>query len=152
MSRNISSRLSFLAKFNLLPAEAWDFVIPHGPVFSAATKEYAMAGIVRDIAHNISDQAMQKRILSVGRSMVEFASKGLINGWEEGDDICPPWPPFPFPWPGPWPVNPDPVPWYTAHTEGIRDYARALKFIAGMSAVPDVSKQLNEIAGSLGRQ
>jgi hypothetical protein len=147
----ISSRLSFLAKHNLLPAEAWDFVHPHGPVFSVATKEYAMAGIVRDIANNLPDESMQKRVLSIGRSMVEFASKGLINGWEEGDDICPPWPPFPWPWPGPWPVDPDPVPWHTL-TEGIREYAKALKLIARMSAVPEVAKQLNEIAGSLGKR
>lgn len=150
MARNISARMNFLVKFGLVPAEAWDFIIPHGPRFSAATKEYAMAGVVRDIAKNLPDKAMQKRLLSAGKSMVEFASKGLINAWEEGDDICPPWTP-PIPWPGPTP-DPDPIPWLVTRTETISTYSNALKLIAGMSNVPAVSKQLSEIAATLSRQ
>jgi hypothetical protein len=150
MARGISSRMAFLIKFGILPAEAWDFVIPHGPKFSAATKELAMAGVVRDIALNLPDKAMQKRLLTAGKSMVEFSSKGLLNGWQEGDDICPPWWP-PFPWPGPTP-EPDPVPWRTARREGISEYANALKVIAGMTSVAAVAKQLNEVAGALNAQ
>jgi len=150
MARGISSRMEFLIKFGILPAAAWDFVIPHGPKFSAATKELAMAGVVRDIALNLTDKALQKRLLTAGKSMVEFSSKGLLNGWQEGDDICPPWWP-PFPWPGPTP-EPDPVPWRVARVEGISEYANALKVIAGMSSVPAVTKQLNEIANSLNTQ
>jgi hypothetical protein len=150
MARGISSRMAFLIKFGILPAEAWDFVIPHGPKFSAATKELAMAGVVRDIALNLPDKAMQKRLLTAGKSMVEFSSKGLLNGWQEGDDICPPWWP-PFPWPGPTP-EPDPVPWRTARQEGISEYANALKVIAGMTSVAAVAKQLNEVAGALNAQ
>jgi hypothetical protein len=152
MARGISSRMQFLIKFGILPAEAWDFVIPHGPKFSTATKEYAMAGVVRDIALNLTDRALQKKLLATGKSMVEFASKGLVNAWQEGDDICPPWWP-PFPWPGPGPTpEPDPVPWFIARHEGITEYANALKVIAGISAVPAVTKQLNEIANTLSTQ
>lgn len=150
MARNISSRMNFLIKFGLLPAEAWDFVIPHGPRFTATTREYAMAGVVRDIAKNIPDKSMQKKLLAAGKSMVEFSSKGLINAWEEGDDICPPWGP-PLPWPGPVP-DPEPIPWLTARPETISDYSNALKLIAGMSKLPSVSKQLTEVASVLSRQ
>ncbi len=152
MARNISARMNFLVKFGILPAEALDFVFPHGPRFSAATKEYAMAGVVRDIAKALPDKSLQKKLLAAGKSMVEYSSKGLINGWEEGDDICPP---YWHPWPGPIPGgggDPDPIPWFTARHEGISEYANALKVIAGMSKVPSVAKQLNEIAGALNNQ
>ena len=150
MSRNISARMNFLVKFGILPPEAYDFVFPHGPRFSSYTKEYAMAGVVRDIAQALPDKTLQKKLLVAGRSMVEYSSKGLINGWEEGDDICPPYFHH-FPWPHPHP-EPDPYPWLTARQEGITQYANALKVIAGMSKAPNVSKQLNEIAASMTRQ
>jgi hypothetical protein len=150
MAKNISARMNFLVKFGLLPAEAYDFVFPHGPVFSVYTKEYAMAGVVRDIAANLPDKALQKKLSGAGKTMVEFAAKGLINGWEEGDDICPPW--WPFPWHGGHGGggDPDPNPWYI-RVEGIAVYANALKVLAGLSAVPAVAKQLKEIAGELSR-
>ena len=53
MARNISARMNFLVKFGIVPAEAWDFIIPHGPRFSTTTREYAMAGVVRDIAYSL---------------------------------------------------------------------------------------------------
>jgi len=151
MARNISARMNFLVKFGLLPAEALDFVFPHGPRFSSFTKEYAMAGVVRDIAKAIPDKAIQQKLMGAGKAMVEYSSKGLINGWEEGDDICPPWPPHPFPSGGPDP-DPDPHPWLIARHEDVAIYANALKVIAGLSKVPAVAKQLNEIAGSLNGQ
>ncbi len=149
MARNISARMNFLVKFGILPPEAYDFVFPHGPRFSSFTKEYAMAGVVRDIARALPDKSLQKKLMSAGRSMVEYSSKGLINGWEEGDDICPPyWPPIPGLIPGGG-GDPDPIPWMIARQEGISIYANALKVIAGLSKVPAVAKQLNEIAGAL---
>jgi hypothetical protein len=147
---SISSRMQFLVRFVNIPPEMWDFIIPHGPKFSVATREYAMAGIVRDIALQLPDKALQEKLLGAGREMVGFASKGLINGWEDGDDICPPWPPFPFPWPGPYPPEPDPVPWLTARQENGLVYKAALKSIAKLTGVPAVAKQLEEIAGGLG--
>lgn len=151
MARNISARMNFLVRFGLLPAEAEDFVHPHGPRFSSFTKEYAMAGVVRDIAKAIPDKAVQKKLLGAGKAMVEYSSKGLINGWEEGDDICPPfWPPIP--WPGGPEPSPDPIPWFIARQEGAAIYANALKVIAGMSKVPAAAKQLIEVAGALNSQ
>jgi hypothetical protein len=152
MARNISPRMNFLVKFGILPANAYDFVFPHGPKFSVATKEYAMAGVVRDIARNLTDKGLQRKLLAAGKNMVAFAQKGLINGWEEGDDICPPWWP-PVPWPGPWPGGsgePDPHPWFFTRQEGVYEYANALKVLATMTAQPATAKQLNEIADALG--
>ena len=84
--------------------------------------------------------------------MVEYSSKGLINGWEEGDDICPPyWPPIPGPITGGG-GDPDPIPWMIVRQEGISIHSNALKVIAGLSKVPAVAKQLNEITGALNSQ
>ena len=66
MARNISARMNFLVKFGILP-EAYDFVFPHGTRFSSFTKEYAMAGVVRDIARALPDKSLQKKLMSAGR-------------------------------------------------------------------------------------
>ncbi len=110
MARNISARMNFLVKFGILPPEAYDFVFPEGPRFSSFTKKYAMTAMVREIVKALPDKSLQKKLMSAGRSMVEYSSKGLINGWEEGDDTCPPY----------WPLipggggDPDPIRWMIA--------------------------------------
>jgi hypothetical protein len=152
MARTITSRLAFLLQIKAVGPEAYDFLYPHLPKLSTPTRELAMAAIVRDIAFNLTNKDLQKRLLSAGKEQVAFAAGGLINGWEDGDDICPTWP-FPFHWPAPGPgPDPDPNPWYTGRQESILEYANALKVIAGLSAVPAVSKQLTDIAGALHQQ
>jgi hypothetical protein len=41
--------------------------------------------------------------------LVAKATAGFTTAWEDGDPICPPWPPR-FPWPRPWPSIPFPWP------------------------------------------
>ena len=152
---SISSRIRFLIKFVKIPPEMWDFIVPHGPAIkSHAIKEYMMAALVRDISYEIADKEIAYQVKSVGAAMVKFASAHLINGWEEGDDICPPWPPFPYPHrhydteTNPWfssdiaELNPQPLPPHTI--------VSALKVLAQLTSLPNVQEQLKEIAGRLG--
>ena len=88
---SISSRMEFLVKFGIIPAEAWDFIIPHGPKISKVAKEYLFAQIVRDIAKQVPGTKAASQLMDAGREMTNFAASGLVNGWEEGDDLCPPW-------------------------------------------------------------
>lgn len=156
--RSLHSRIQFLLQFVQIPPEAWDWIIPHGPVLkSAAVKDYIMAGIVRDVAAQIADKDLASKVKSAGAEMVRNAAANLINGWEDGDDLCPPYPPFPWPirhqsvfGPGPEPwlpqvlaeLNPQPLP--------PKDLASALKVIAKYTSLPEVGKQLTESAKRVG--
>ncbi len=83
-----------------IPPNAWDAIIPHGPKVSQNLVDYMAACVVRDMARLTHDRAVQSKLTALGREMAAQSSKGLVNGWEDGDDICPPWPPFPpIPWP-----------------------------------------------------
>lgn len=147
MARSVKSRLQALASLGVLPAQALDAVFPHGPILSKATKELALAQIVRDIALQVPFKEHKARLLAIGRKQVDFASSGLLAGWEEGDDLCPPWKPFPFPWP---PSGPLPDPWF--EFENLLDHARSLRLIAQLTTIGDAGKELEDIAAELGRQ
>lgn len=150
MLNKISSRLEFLMAIGALDDNAWDAINPHGPRYSTAIKEYMMAAIVRDIAKTVTAREIQGKLLSVGKEMVTFASKGLVNGWEEGDDICPPY----FRWPRPMP-GPDPIPWHLTHSYAgeLSDHATqqkqlvaSVKLLANLTSQKELSRQLKAIA------
>ena len=152
---SISSRIQFLLTFVKIPPEAWDFFFPHGPNFSKAIVEYMMAGVVRDIAQQISNKELPGRANKVGRQIVDFAAGNLVNGWEDGEDICPPWPHFPFPHPHPFP-EPDPYPWITNRFAELNpqplppsQIASALKVLSGITSIKEVVNQLNELSSQL---
>lgn len=129
-------KINFLGKIN---PKIFDIIPKHDIKISDAMREYMAATVVREIALQVGDKRMEAELLSAGKEMVGFASKGLINGWEEGDDICPPWPfPFPFPYPQP---EPDPIPWRVA--EKFEGLAFGLKALAGLTAIPKVAEQLH---------
>ena len=142
-SFSLAAKVAFLK----IPPEAWDAIIPHSHKISQALVEYMTGGVVRDIAHQVKDRAAQDRLLSLGREMVGSAARGLIQGWEDGDDICPPWPPFPpLPWPGgAGPSGPDPLPWNTGVAEQVV-LADMLMSLAGVTANTSFSKQLKEMS------
>ena len=142
---SLSAKVSFLK----LPPEYWDAKIPHSQFFTQAAVEYWSAGVVRDVGHLVRDGALRERIAGLGREMVGAGAKGLIQGWEDGDDICPPWPPFPpFPWPGVGPSDPDPVPWKTGVVEQVV-LADMLLSLAGVTTHAGFSSQLRELSLAL---
>jgi hypothetical protein len=92
-----------------------------GPIFRAGIAEYAVAEILRDIGKTLKDRTLATQIHNIGKELVTESSKGLLSGWEDGDDICPPYLTFPIPKPGP-------DPWQqifnlTAHPEPLFDHA-----------------------------
>lgn len=152
--QSTQSRIRFLMQIINIPPEAWDFIFPHGPAFkSIAIREYMMSAIVRDVAAQITDRALAAKAKGAGGEMVKHASANLINGWEDGDDICPP-----FPWPWPWNdgLKPQPDPWFQRDFTGFnpetltpKTIGNALRVIAKLTSLPEVSKQLNEVAGKV---
>ncbi len=152
---SISSRIQFLIQFVKIPPEMWDFIVPQGPVFkSHAIKEYMMAGVVRDISLQVADKEVAHQLRFIGAEMVKFASANLINGWEDGDDICPRWPHYPIPHtPG---YGPQPDPWFQTDYAALnpqplppRSIHSALKVLADLTSLPAVAQQLKEISTKL---
>ena len=152
---SISARMRFLIKFVKIPPEMWDFIFPHGPAIkSHAIKEYMLASLVRDISYEIADKEIAYQVKSAGAAMIKFASAHLINGWEEGDDICPPWPPFPRPH---FSYDPESTPWFSADATELNPQplpphtiVSALKVLAQLTSLPNIQEQLKDIAQRLG--
>lgn len=142
--------MEFLAKFGLIPVEALDFVIPHGPKISKVAKEYLFAQIVRDIAKQIPEAKVSTQLMDSGREMTNFAANGLVNGWEEGDDLCPPWfGRFPFP---PRPHYEDIFSVVSAPSQtqdSIQTFVSALRYIAKNTTVKGVAAKLENAAKEL---
>ena len=148
----VQSRMEFLAKLGIIPAEALDFVFPHGPKISAVAKEYLYGQIVRDIAKGLP-AGMKKsaeQLMDAGREMTTFAANGLVNGWEEGDDLCPEW----FK-PLPRPHALDETLSRIGGNEGfpaqdtIQTYASAVRYIAKNSQVKGIAAKLASVGKEL---
>lgn len=110
---------------------------PGGPLFSYAIVDFMLASLLREIGAKIQNQELGLAIVTLGKEIVANATQGLVNGWEDGDDICPPWP-FPFPWPFPWPikVDPDPNPWLERIPDSMQDLvlAHAIREMASLTS------------------
>jgi hypothetical protein len=93
----ILEKVSFL---QLLDRRDWIDGGPH-PMYrvSSAMYEMMLAQVLRSIAPLLQDRALGKQLHELGHTMVQHSSHGLVAGWEDGDDICPPWP---WPWPPGW--------------------------------------------------
>jgi hypothetical protein len=62
-----------------------------------------------DAAKLVSSKEHAATLKTLAGNLLEKATSGFTTAWEDGDPICPPWPPR-FPWPhGPGP-GPDPGP------------------------------------------
>jgi hypothetical protein len=146
MSKKKSS-FSLASKVAILkiPPEAWDAIIPHGPKVSQHLVEYMVAGVVRDIGSKIKDKELQAKLSSIGKEIATSASRGLVQGWEDGDDICPPWPPFPWPWPWRDKEGPSPDPWKVKSVEQLL-LADLLVSLAEVVTDADISAQLKSVA------
>lgn len=83
-----------------------------GPVINEALGDYLVAQMLREIAARLKTKKVAEGLHGLAKEMVVHSSKGLVAGWEEGDDFCPPHWPFPFPKPGP-----DPAAWFNRYEE-----------------------------------
>lgn len=144
---SISSRMAFLVRLGLVPAEAWDFIIPHGPKVSKVAKEYLFAQVVRDIAKQVQDTKAATQLMDAGREMTGFAAKGLVAGWEEGDDLCPEWfgrIPFPRPKEDIFSFGEE-----FQQQDNLRTYVSALRYIAVNTEVQNAASILENAAQEL---
>jgi len=93
----LKSKAEFIASLN--PA-AYDAIHPHGPLFvNDHVIELFVADAVKTVSKNINNKNLQKQGIALSGKIAGKAAHGLIAGWEDGDDLCPPWPrPFPIGW------------------------------------------------------
>jgi hypothetical protein len=121
-----------------------------GPIFRTAINDLAVAELLRDISVNLHDREIATKVHNIGKELVTSSSHGLVAGWEDGDDICPPW--FKG---GPRPhgdislTSPQPEPWLQHVTPAMNDIvlAIALRELASITSSEKVSsgiKQLGE--------
>jgi|SRR5580765_2199317 hypothetical protein len=122
-----------------------------GPIFHTALNDLAVADLLRYIGVNLHDRELATKAHEIGKELVSRSSHGLIEGWEDGDDICPPW--FKG---GPRPHNedlsltsPQPEPWLEHTTPAMNDIvlAHALRELASITSNEKASngiKQLGE--------
>lgn len=138
-----------------------------GPIFSTAIANYVVAEILRDISANLKDKTVATQVRSIGKELAAESSKGLIAGWEDGDDICPPYHlHFPFPKPGPGPdpwqtlvqLMPRPEPWLNDATPALNDVvlAVAIRQLASLTTSDTASAALKQagetiVKGASGR-
>ena len=125
-----------------------------GPIFRTAIADYVVAGLLRDISRLVKDKEKAGAIHAIGRELAAGASGGLVAGWEDGDDLCPPYR-FPFP--------PRPEPWqsfFTAQPEVLRVehfgpnmtdivVAHVLRQLASMTSSERANAAMQEIGQSM---
>lgn len=130
-----------------------------GPIFSTAISNYVVAEILRDIGANLKDKTLATQIHTIGKELASESSKGLVAGWEDGDDICPPYLHFPIPKPGP---GPDPwrqflqfgthsEPWLDQATPAVHDVALAIAIreLASLTTNEKASAALKQVGETI---
>src|SRR5947209_1631616 len=120
-----------------------------GPIFRTAITNYIVAELLRDISVNLHNRETSTKLHSIGKELVSGAAQGLTAGWEEGDDLCPPWP-----WPigGPRPrgdefvTGPHPEPWLEHVTPAMNDVvlAHALRELASLTSSEKASTEIRK--------
>ncbi len=117
---------------------------PGGPLFSSAIVDFMLASLLREIGAKIQNQELGVAIVTLGKEMVANAATGLVNGWEDGDDICPPWP---FPWPIKLDLQEDPDPWLERIPNSMQDLilAQAIREIASLTNNEKFSMEIKNL-------
>jgi hypothetical protein len=62
-----------------------------GPVIRSAMANNLVAELLRDIAKQLTNRESANKLLEVGKELIDEAARGLLTGWEDGDDLCPPY-------------------------------------------------------------
>ncbi len=135
-----------------------------GPIYRTAIANYVVAEILRDIGKNLKDRALTTQIHSIAKELATESSKGLVAGWEEGDELCPPWDKFvpslhggpPPPGPDPWwqqllQFSPQPQPWLDHATPALNDIvlAIAIRQLASLTTSEKASSALKQVGETI---
>lgn len=122
-----------------------------GPILRDAVADYAIAEVARAIGQKLSNRELGGILQAAGRELAQESSRGLVNSYDEGDDICPPWywgKPIPHPHdPGPLSLDPTPVPWLQHLTPAMNDVllASALRQLASLTTNAKASAAMKQI-------
>jgi len=153
----VNGILEKMAFLQLLDKRDWIDGGPH-PMYrvSSAIYEMMVAQVVRSIAPLLGQRELGASLHEVGRAVAGHASRGMIAGWEDGDDICPP-----IDWPHGWHVGttpdggpavvgtvPDTAPALLEHLSGgVRDLvlASAIRTAAGLVSDEKLSLALKQV-------
>jgi hypothetical protein len=124
-----------------------------GPIFRTAMTDLVVAELLRDISVNLHDRALATNVHNIGKELVTSSSQGLTAGWEDGDDICPPW--FKG---GPRPhsegislTSPHPEPWLAHVTPAMNDIvlAHALRELASLTSSEKASNGIRQLGETI---
>jgi hypothetical protein len=125
-----------------------------GPIFRTAIADYVVAELLRDISVNLHDRELATKVHNIGKELVSGSSHGLAASWEDGDDICPPWP-----WHlgGPRPrsdelvLGPQPEPWLQHVTPAMNDIvlAHALRQLASLTSSEKASNGIRQVGETI---
>jgi len=118
-----------------------------GPIFRTSMSDLVVAELLRDISVNLHDRTLATNVHNIGKELVTSSSQGLTAGWEDGDDICPPW--FKG---GPRPhsevslTSPRPEPWLQHVTPAMNDIvlAHALRELASITSSEKASNGIRQ--------
>jgi hypothetical protein len=122
-----------------------------GPVFRTALADYVVAELLRDVSVNLHNRELATKVHNIGKELVSTSSQGLAAGWEDGDDICPPW----F---GPRPhhdavlvTGPHPEPWLEHVTPAMNDIvlAHALRELASLTSSEKASNGIRQVGETI---
>ncbi len=137
-----------------LRPEAWDVNPPQFFPFSNAHVELLVADTLKSAAPAIANKALSKRANALSKKMASVATGAMVEGWDPGDDICPPWP-WPWPWPGPWPgpwtgrTGPSPEPWKEVSSAVQIDVAHTLVKLSALTTSKEFNKELKSLAAEI---
>jgi hypothetical protein len=123
-----------------------------GPIFRTAMTDLVVAELLRDISVNLHDRTLATNVHNIGKELVTSSSQGLTAGWEDGDDICPPW--FKG---GPRPhsevslTSPHPEPWLQHLTPSMNDIvlAHALRELASITSSEKASNGIRQVGETI---
>jgi hypothetical protein len=125
-----------------------------GPIFRTAIADYVVAELLRDISADLHDRDHATKVHNIGKELVSASSHGLTASWEDGDDICPPWP---WHFGGPRPrsdelvLGPRPEPCLQHVTPAMNDIvlAHALRQLASLTSSEKASNGIRQVGETI---
>ncbi len=123
-----------------------------GPIFRTAIVDLVVAELLRDIGVNLQDRELAAKVHNIGKELVTGSSHGLTAGWEEGDDICPPFKVGPRPHgDSVFLTGPQPEPWLEHATPAMNDIvlAHALRELASLTSSEKAGNEIRQLGETI---
>jgi hypothetical protein len=141
-----------------LRPEAEDAINPHGPLaINDHLVELFVADAVKSVAAGIADKNLKKRGVALSSKIAAKATQGMLASWDDGGDICPPWP-WPRKWPFPWPpknwmsdMTPIPDPWTSLNLNSVEqtELVATLVALSSLTMEKEFNTEMKGLATSM---